>query len=108
MFSVLKLITVVLFSMLLMACGTTQEPQVMYKVAVVTPDDNMLIDCVIVAPPEKNKYYKATMKEREEMLIELSGAQIKETALCNNRWKNLRLWKKQQQDLHSKPKGSTQ
>lgn len=101
-----SLLTIILAAVALTGCGTTPTaPQ--YKTVVIAPDDNQLVDCLVVEPPEKAAYVAATPKEREKLLIDLADKQMKNSFLCNDRWAKVRQWKKQQLENQQKhnPKG---
>lgn len=83
---------VILFTLLLAGCGTN-PPVVQTIVKVISPDDSLLLDCVIPSPPPKNDYIKATMSEREKMLMSYTGNLLKDSFICNSRFSALREWK---------------
>ena len=90
----------------LSGCGLfeqKQEPKVIYKTTVIAPPDNLIIDCLVEPPPNKEAYMAATDKEREKMLAAVIQTQFKNTFVCNNRLKELRAWKVKQLDMYNTP-----
>ena len=91
---------------LLVGCGPTM-PVVSYKTKVVAPEDNLLRDCFVRPPPSREAYKNAGVnatreqaaEQREKLLFDYSGAQLKDTAGCNVRWQELRKWKKEQIEM---------
>lgn len=79
----------------LVGCGT-QEPMVIYKDRLIFPDDNLLVDCAIDAPPAKEDYLKKletplkTAERREELSTKYGKAQTDNLVQCNVRLKNIR------------------
>lgn len=105
----------------LSGCGTTIT---VVEHRLVMPDDNMLVDCDIEAPPPRAQYLatapskdatelekiKAALKtaeERERLLTDLNLKQYANANVCNKRWKGVRDFKaKAQKELgKTEPKG---
>lgn len=73
---------------------------VKYETVAVLPPDNLIMDCLVEAPPDKDQYKNASMKDREKLLYELSMRQMKNTFVCNARLQELRKWKAQQETIY--------
>ena len=81
-----------LSALLLYGCCNT-PPIIITNTKVIAPDDNLLLDCIILSPPNKLDYINATMKQREEMLISYSGNLMNNSFICNKKFAALREWK---------------
>lgn len=93
--------TVLLSSFLLAACDTMVQKQ---KTILITPPDELLLYCESIPPPNKVDYMKATLKEREELLIDYSIKQNGVIDKCNNTITVLRDWKVKQKEIYGESK----
>lgn len=91
-YSLIVLMFFTLISSSLTGCATT-DPKVIYKTEVVAPDDNLLVDCDVQEPPNKEEYIAATPKDREKMLVDKISLMMKDGFTCNKRFETLRKWK---------------
>ena len=83
---------IVFLCVLLVACSTPPTvTQVNTKV--IAPDDSLIIDCNITAPPDKKEYVAATMKIREQSLANYSSSLMNDLIICNQRIAGIREWK---------------
>ena len=78
----------------LTGCGLL-TPKTEYNTKVITPDDNLIMDCDISEPPSKADYAAATQKEREVILTKYVNTVLNDEIVCNKRLSRLRDWKKQ-------------
>lgn len=62
------------------------------------PSDVQLLDCVIAPPPETEYYLLVDADQKEKVLTDNIRTHIANQKLCNVRWKELRQWKKDQQE----------
>ena len=86
----------------LTGCGSLfqqEPPPVQYKTVVIAPDDNLLANCDVEAPPAKDEFVAATPDRRVVMLGNTVSKGYKNADVCNERWAKLREWKKKELDL---------
>lgn len=94
--------------LLLIGCGHTSP---VIRTVAVLPPDNLLQDCSVAAPPNREAYKAAgesasreeAAAKREKMLIDHAGEQLKNIQTCNLDKGGLRSWKKQQQEIYKTP-----
>ena len=91
---------------LLSGCALSPEKPVapVYITKVIVPDDALLVDCEIEAPPAKEEYMKSDMSDREGLLTKHASKQMKNLFTCNERIGQLRLWKKEVKSLETQTK----
>lgn len=89
--SLILVISLLLFT--ISGCGSN-PPVVQIQNKLLTPDDNLLQDCVVTHPPDKDVYIGALEKEREKMLVTYSSSLLNDLFTCNNQLKALREWKR--------------
>jgi uncharacterized protein YcfL len=88
-----KALTASLLAFALSACGT-QEVVVKHDTLVLAPQDSLLLDCPVTAPPTKAEYEAMTAKEKEKALSVVFNQQTINLGLCNKDKAGLRAWKK--------------
>jgi hypothetical protein len=93
-----RLLLVVLCAFALAACNTT--PTVIHDTKLILPEDSLLQDCPVEAPPAQATYPTLTPKEKEKALSDFGNKQTKNIALCNGDKAGLRKWKKEQQEKY--------
>ena len=93
------LVTVIAILFLTGCCIPKQV--IVYKTIPITPDDSLIVDCLVDEPPDKIIYQNATEKEREKLLYTLATKQMKNIFVCNKRFNGLREWKQKQNEMHS-------
>lgn len=86
---------VVLLALMLSACGLTQ-PQVKYDTTVLVPQDNLLQDCPVAAPPNKEEFQLLTSDEQVQSISKAYNQQTLNVGLCNKDKQGLRYWKKEE------------
>lgn len=94
-----KLVFLGLLSLFLSACETMQ-PKVTTQYVVVSPSSDLMADCPIATPPNKEEYLSASVAKREELLYNLSMEQYKNIQKCNIQMKKLRKWKTEQEAIY--------
>lgn len=100
---ILILVSMTLF---LVGCNTAPVAINTATTVAILPEDHLLEDCAIDAPPAKTKYLAATQKEREKFLADYAMKQTSNLIACNVQKAELRKWKQKQKALHaSTPKG---
>lgn len=83
-------------------CGTTQTiVSTKIKTNVISPPDNLLIDCEITKPPSKSFYLESDWRGKEDLLVKNIKDQISNLTSCNTRISNVRQWIKDQKELYS-------
>lgn len=90
---------VLLSSILLTGCETLMKKQ---EVILITPPDNLLMECESVAPPDKIEYMSSNLKKREEYLTDYAIKQNGVINKCNNTIVELREWKIKQKEVYGK------
>ncbi|WP_174999328.1 hypothetical protein [Rugamonas aquatica] len=80
-------------ALLLSGCASAPPAAPIYKTVLIAPDDNLLGDCTVGAPPGQEAYKAASMKQREEMLVDVIDKGYRNAFLCNERWQKVRQWK---------------
>jgi len=70
------------------------------KYTLVRPNESLLKNCRITAPPDRTKYLVSKYPEKEEMLYGYSNALMTDIALCNAQWEELRKWTNSQEALY--------
>lgn len=101
----------VLLGCILLLLGCAHEPTVVVRTTLVTPPDNLLLDCSVAAPPSREAYkaagegvsHEQAAEVREKMLMEHAGTQMKNLSVCNTNMQQLRDWKTKQQQLYKTP-----
>lgn len=88
-------LAIIALAALLAGCGTTQ-PIIQYKNVLLSPPDSLLQDCRTAEPPDSELYKSAIWTEKERLLFNHSGEQMKNVDLCNIDKRNLRKWKADQ------------
>lgn len=68
---------------------------------VVAPEDHLLVDCQVVAPPPADAYKQATTDKREELLFDMNDKQLLSITSCNVRLQELRTWKQKQLQIQN-------
>lgn len=95
----LKLITAaVLLTFLLAGCGT--RTKIVYETHLIVPEDELLQDCYIAPPPDKEKLLQADDVGRQELYVEAWHAQLRSVVNCNHEKRALRDWKAKQLQAH--------
>ena len=94
----MKLILLVI-SFSLSACDTMMKKQ---EVILITPPDNLLVECESVSPPDKIEYMTSNLKKREEYLTDYAIKQNGVINKCNNTIVELREWKIKQKEVYGK------
>lgn len=84
--------------------GFGSKPNTQYVTRVTVPDDALLVDCEVSPPPNKDDYMKADPSDRELMLAQHAGKQMKNLFKCNERFSKLRSWKKEVKALEVEQK----
>jgi len=87
-----KVIIAILVAISLTGCGLLPT-KTEYSTKVLTPDDNMIMDCNITEPPSKADYAAATQKEREIILTKYINNLLNYKIVCNKRLQRVREWK---------------
>lgn len=64
-----------------------------YQPYIVAPNDALLVNCRVSAPPDRNLYLSVSQTERERMLAEAWMEQTTNLVNCNMRLEDLRQWK---------------
>lgn len=85
-----------LVSMLAVVLGgcANNKPIVESKITAI-PEDNLLLDCKFHEPPAKEEFKALnSCTQREVVLADYSITLMKDAAICNERFKTLREWKK--------------
>lgn len=98
-----RLMIILLSVLALVGCASPPkpEPEIRYKTVVVSPADNLLVDCDIKAPPMVDDYLGISQwTNKEEVLVDLDAANMKNIIACNVRLKNLREWKAKQLEMY--------
>ena len=93
--SVICAIAIVFLGVALSGCATT-EPVVKYETVVIAPEDNLLLDCPVTAPPNQTAYLQMTAREKEEALAAYGNKQTGNVGNCNIDKAGLRKWKAEQ------------
>ena len=98
----------VLFCMFLAGCqGTFQraDPVTVNKTKTVfiVPDDSMVKDCSVEAPPSKAAYLAGDTQSKEDMATTVYRKQTVNVGNCNIQWKELREWYEKQKALYLNP-----
>lgn len=95
-----------LASLLLAACAH-QPAQIQYQTQVIAPADDLIRNCAIAPPPDRNTYLATkTWEDREALLVNNIHYHLTNEQLCNVRMEQLRSWKAQQLKIYnSTPKG---
>lgn len=87
----------ILFPMLVLLslCGCVPDPVIQYKerTVLITPPDALIVDCVLIAPPDKKIYLNSTDDEKEDLLTDALMEQYAAVTLCNKNLGVLRKWK---------------
>lgn len=99
MFTYLK-VSLLCCLLVLEGCAAT-PPSIIYKNILIAPPENLLINCLVVAPPDAADYTAASLQERERLLYTLSINQFKNIYLCNTQLSALRNWKQEQTTLYT-------
>lgn len=101
-----SLLLLILAGLVLSGCATTQpEPIIKYKTIVIAPEDALLVDCEVSAPPVIKDYLALpnwTLKEG--VLVDLNQKQMTDAITCNVRMEKLRAWKAEQLKLYEDKK----
>lgn len=86
----MKTMLVMLLSLALAACGTTQtrvikQYEVVEKVQLKTVDIDryLLEDCRVSQPPERSAYLSANRDQKEAMMVQFSSELIADLKFCN-------------------------
>lgn len=95
----IKLFFCILLLTLIVGCDT-MSVKVKTEYVLVAPKNDLLVDCDKEAPPNKDVYMSATLKEREKLLTTHSLKQYENIDKCNVQLKNLRKWKVEQEMLY--------
>jgi hypothetical protein len=90
-------------TMTLIGCATP-TPITISQNIVVSPPDNLMLDCFIEPPPDKASFEAAADKDRVAMLAKVASSQIKDNDVCNKRLSQLRDWVKQQNAIYNTSK----
>lgn len=99
----LFLFILVAFSALLCACQTTSpDPVIVTKVIV--PSDDLLVDCDLQAPPDRDAFVAADSTKQKAMMADAYNGATSKGIMCNKRWAGLRRWKEQQLKLYEQNK----
>lgn len=101
----IKLALALAAAALLAGCGT--QTVTVYKTSLISPPDNLLLDCPVAVPPDGATYkaagegvtHEQAADKREQMLFEHAAAQMANIGSCNVRLKALRDWKQRQEQL---------
>jgi hypothetical protein len=101
---VLGRLVVLAASVFISGCTTpTVVPE--YKTILVSPPDDLLVDCAISPPPfTPESYMVLSWEQREEKWTAYTSQLFAEVATCNNRPQALRHWKVEQENLYNKNK----
>jgi len=67
----------------------------------ISPPDNLIMNCLIEPPPPVEAYMAAQLQDRERMLFDTSMQQFKNAGTCNIRLKELRDWKVKQEAIYN-------
>ena len=93
---------------LMLGCQSTPVVKTQYETIFLAPKDDWLVNCDISAPPAIDQYLSASVSEKERLLFEHAHSQMKNLALCNQRFQMLRDWKIQQTEAFKKQPFSSQ
>lgn len=99
----MKLLFVLISILSLVGCETNPtitEERSVYKTILVTPPDELLQDCSVEPPPDKEIYRKSEWTDKEKLLVDTYENALKNAILCNVSKKSLRDWKKKQQEIY--------
>ncbi len=80
------------FVFTLVGCSSTPIERVITKteVAVIKTPESLLVPCEATQPPEKQKYLKSTMQEKEGLLTDLSNSLYRDLQICSSRIKSIK------------------
>ena len=95
--ALLFMLTLLALSMGLTGCASTRTeyvPQTVY----VFPDETLLTDVPLRAPPNRVLYLQASEKEKFLMLFQDMNLRIGDVAQCNSQLSKLREWKVRSQE----------
>jgi hypothetical protein len=100
MFIKTKYLIIIMLIVVLAGCGMIKPIVVTKDINIlISPPDQLLENCNISPPPDKNTYLNSDWENREGMLMTYSRLQITNIVICNERMGNLREWKKRQELL---------
>jgi len=78
---------------LLTGCST--QPVITYNTKVISPDDNLILDCTFTHPPDTTTYMQTPANDREKVLADYVNTLLNDGIICNQKFVALREWKKQ-------------
>lgn len=88
---------------MMVGCATVREVKVIeVKNVLITPPDELMVKCLVEAPPEPVLYISSDWQKKEDLLIQHSLVQMKNLFVCNKMIESLNNWKKEQILLYPK------
>ena len=78
------MLRLILVSLILLS-GCTTQPVVSYNTRVVSPDDNLLMNCTFTAPPDIKTYMETPFNKREKVLGDYIGTLLNDGNVCNQK-----------------------
>lgn len=103
MSKVLSPLRFILLAVALLLAGCDVIPKLQLektKYVLVKPEDDMLMDCVILPPPDPTNYAKMTLQQREGALYNYGIDSMVSAATCNVQWGTLRDWYAKQKKIY--------
>lgn len=94
-----KFLLAVLMAALLSGCGHLSTTVTHFHYFGADVPDNLIQDCVVTAPPDRDQYNNSTWPQKEELLQGTLKSNYQNLAQCNADKKGVRDWKAQQEAL---------